>query len=431
MPKKTFFILVIVALLGTMVFAESITFWHTQVESNRMQRIQALATIFQAQTGIQVNIVPVEENALFTRIIASRAGGTLPDIMEGGIEPLLLLGSEGLMDTSANAQVIDHFGDIYTGVKRLLADGKGGYYGIPFNAWVQGIWYHKDWLDKNDLGEPVSWYNILEAAKKMNDPANKVYGLVLPKQADAYAEQIFTEIALANGARPFDDAGNVTFNTPEMIDVFRFYKELGEYSMPGFTTVLDALNGYLSGKAAMVFYSTYIMDDIAVEDVQKSRINNYDPQLVVNTGFANKMMNIRTTSYGQVIGLGILNSSTKKDLAVKFAEFLMTGNNYIYWLHMAPGGMNPTRRSIATDPNFLDNEVLKRYGADKIANIIAALDNVERFDFYQGKVVTKMAKISSNFVIGKAINLMFANDWTPENTAGWAQKEAERVLSSQ
>ncbi len=426
--KKSLLVIAILTLAITGLLAQSITFWTTETESNRMQRIQALATIFQAKTGINVKVVPVQENDLFSRLAASKAAGTLPDIMEAGIEPLVLLGTEGLMDTKLNAKVINDFGDIYTGVKRLLYAGNGKYYGIPFHAWVQGIWYHKNWFSKKGLAAPISWYNILEAAKELNDPAKGIYGIVLPKKADNYSEQVFTEVALANGARPFDAAGNVTLDTPQMIQAFKFYKELGKYSMPGFTTVLDALKGYLSGKAAMIFYSTYIMDDIAVQDVQESRIHSFDPNLVKNTGFANKMINVDTSSYGQVVGLGILSSSKNKTAAEKFAKFLMTGDNYIYWLHMAPGGMNPTRKSIATNPQFLNNPVLKRYGAQKIANIIAALDNIERFDFYKGKVVTQMSKLSANFVIGKAINLMFANDWTPEQTAKWAQKEALRVL---
>ncbi len=426
--KKSLLVITILTLVISGLFAQSITFWTTETESNRMQRIQALATIFQAKTGISVSVVPVQENNMFSRLAASKAAETLPDIMEDGIEPLVLLGTEGLMDTKLNAKIINDFGDIYTGVKKLLYAGNGGYYGIPFHAWVQGIWYHKNWFDKDDLATPTSWYNILEAAKKLNDPSKEIYGIVLPKQADDYAEQVFTEIALANGARPFDAQGNVTLDTPEMIQSFAFYKELGKYSMPGFTTVLDALKGYLSGKAGMIFYSTYIMDDLAIRDVQESRIHNFDPQLVKNTGFANKMINVDTSSYGQVVGLGILNSSKNKTAAEKFAKFLMTGDNYIYWLHMAPGGMNPTRKSIATNPKFLDNPVLKRYGSQKIATIIAALNNIERFDFYKGKVVTQMSKLSANFVIGKAINLMFANNWTPTRTAEWAQKEAKRIL---
>lgn len=419
------FVIVFVAAIGT---AASITFWHTQVETERAERIRALATIFEASTGVEVEVVPVEENDLLTQIPIARAAGTLPDVIEGGIEPMLLLGSEGILSTEAAAEIIEEFGDVYMGASRLLSDGMGGYYAVPFHAWVQGIWFHKDSFEEKKLEDPLTWYNIITAAKELHDPDNGMYGIILPKKDDAYAEQVFTEIALANGARPFDKEGNVNFNSPEMIQAFRFYKELGEYSKPGFTTVLDALKGYLVGEAGMIFYSTYIMDDIAVEEVQRGRIEDYDPELVVNTGFANYMTNTRPTSYGQVVALGVLENSMNKLEAREFIKFLMTGSNYVYWLHMAPGGMNPTRASAAADPAFLENPVLERYGTEKLQEIIAALENIERFDFYEGEVLTDMSKLSGSFVIGKAINLMFANDWTPEDTAAWAQEEAMKVL---
>ncbi|MBM7558882.1 ABC transporter substrate-binding protein [Marinitoga litoralis] len=423
---KKLLVLMLVVILVSSVFAK-ITFWTTEVESNRMQRIRALATIFKAQTGIEVEVVPVEENDLLKQIPIAKNAGTLPDLLEGGIEPMLLLGSENFLDEDLATKIIMDFGDVYDGAARMLSNGEGKYYGIPFHAWVQGIWYRKDMFASQDLGDPITWYNIALAAKVLNDPAKGVYGIILPKKADAYAEQVFTEVALANGARPIDEMGNITFNTPEMIEAFRFYKELGKYSKPGFTTVLDALKGYLNGEAAMIFYSTYIMDDIAVEEVQKGRINKFNPELVKNTGFANKMINIRPTSYGQVVALGITKNANKEEVE-KFVKFLMTDKNYVYWVHMAPGGMNPTRKSVAESDAFLDNPVLERYGKAKIAEIVAALDSVERFEFLNGKVITDMSKLSANFVIGKAINYMFANDWTPQQTAMWAQKEAEKIL---
>jgi multiple sugar transport system substrate-binding protein len=421
-------ILVFVLLLVITFAFSDIVFWTTEVESNRMARINALAQIFEAKTGINVKVVPIQENDLLKQIPIAKQSGTLPDVLEGGIEPTMLLGSEGLMDEKLATKIINDFGDVYQGVSRLMSDGKGGYFAVPFHAWVQGIWYRKDWFASQYLGDPISWHNILLAAKVLNDPKKGVYGLVLPKKADNYTQQVFEEIALSNGARPIDENGNITFNTPQMIEAFRFYKDLGKYSKPGFTSVLDALKGYLSGQAAMIFYSTYIMDDIAIEDVQKSRINSFDPQLVVHTGFANKMMNVDTSSYGQVVALGIVNTSKHKSEVEQFIKFLMTGKNYIYWLHMAPGGMNPTRSSIAGTNEFLDNPVLKRYGKAKIEAIVGALAKVQRFEFVNGKVMTDVSKLAANFVIGKAINYMFANNWTPQQTAEWAQKEAEKVL---
>jgi len=426
--RKGIVLTLMILLITGLTFSTTITFWTTEVESNRLERIKALAILFESVYDIKVEVVPVEENDLLKRIPIAKGSGTLPDVVEGGIEPMLLMGSEDLLHEELATEIINEFGDVYTGASRLLSAGEDTYYAVPFHAWVQGIWYRKDWFDDKGLSAPISWDEILNAAKELHDPDNGVYGLVLPKQADAYSEQAFTEIALANGARPIDLEGNITFDTPEMIEAFKFYKELGKYSKPGFTTVLDALNGYLTGEAAMIFYSTYIMDDIAVEEVQKGRINEYNPELVKNTGFANYMENTDRSSYGQVVALAVLANTDKEEAAKKFVKFLMTGNNYIYWLHMAPGGMNPTRRSIAENPDFLDNYVLERYGTEKIMEIISALENIVRFDFYKGHVLEEMSKISGAFIIGKAINNMFANDWTPEETAKWAQKEAEKLF---
>ncbi|MGM0640679.1 MAG: ABC transporter substrate-binding protein [Thermotogota bacterium] len=425
---KKFLVLITVLLVGLLVMSETITFWTTQVESGRQQRIKALASIFESQTGHKIEIVPIEENEILRQIPLAQKSNTLPDVTEGGISPMLLLGSQGFMDVELNTKIIEDLGDIYSGAERLLSDGKGNHFAIPFSAWVQGIWYRKDWTEPRSLGEPTSWYNLLTAAKALNNPAEGVYGLVLPKAADAYTEQAFTEIALSNGARPIDAEGNIMFDSQKMIEAFRFYKELGKYSRPGFTSVLDALKGYLSGEAAMVFYSTYIMDDIAVEEVQRGRVDEFNPDLVKNTDFGNKMFNIRASSFGEIVAVSVLSTSDNKDVAEQWVKFLMTGDNYVYYLHMAPGGMNPTRSSIAGSEEFLDNPILSKYDREQITGIVSALDEIERFEFLDGEIIEEMSQLSSSFVISKAINYMFANDWTPQETARWAQEEAERVL---
>jgi multiple sugar transport system substrate-binding protein len=140
------------------------------------------------------------------------------------------------------------------------------------------------------------------------------------------------------------------------------------------------------------------------------------------------MFNTRASSFGEIVAVSVLNTSDNKDVAEEWIKFLMTGDNYVYYLHMAPGGMNPTRSSIAESDEFLDNPILSKYDKEQITGIVAALDEVERFEFLDGQIIDEMSQLSANFVIGKAINYMFANDWTPQETAQWAQKEAERIL---
>ncbi|WP_240739377.1 extracellular solute-binding protein [Marinitoga lauensis] len=166
---KKLLVLMLVVVLVSAAFAK-ITFWTTEVESDRMQRIRALATIFKAQTGIDVEVVPVEENDLLKQIPIAKNAGTLPDLLEGGIEPMILLGSQNFLDEDLATKIINDFGDIYNGAARMLSNGAGKYYGIPFTAWVQGIWYRKDMFASQDLGDPVTWYNIALAAKVLNNP---------------------------------------------------------------------------------------------------------------------------------------------------------------------------------------------------------------------------------------------------------------------
>lgn len=80
---KKFIVLMMTVLLSVVIFTQTITFWHTQVESDRQQRLRALAQIFEAQTGIKVNLVPIEENEILEQIPRAVQSGTLPDLVEG------------------------------------------------------------------------------------------------------------------------------------------------------------------------------------------------------------------------------------------------------------------------------------------------------------------------------------------------------------
>ncbi len=427
------YLMIVLMLIFTVTaLGVEITFWHTECESERQQKIGVLVAKFEAlNPDISIKVVPVEENALYNQLLTAKASKKLPTVVELPAEAALMLGNEGLLDVKLNTEIVNSFGDIYDGAKKILATSAGDeFYAVPFHAWVQGIWYRKDWFKKAGLPAPTSWYNIIQAAKYFNKPEKGIYGIVLGKAKDVYAEQVFTPFALSNGARIFTPEGKIDFNTPEMVWTLKFYKELGKYAAPGHTTWSDGRQLYLTGKTAMMFYSTYIMDDIAIAEVQRKIIKSYNPELVKNTGFAPLMVNIRPSIYGQVVGLGILDTATpeQKSAAAKFVKFLMSGDNYIYWCHMAPGGMNPTRRSIAEDPKFLDNPVLSAYG-DTYKVIASGLENIEKFGYVNGKVFTEAGKITGQKIIGEAIVHMFDDGWTPEYTAKWAQKQMIQAVS--
>ncbi|QTA38321.1 sugar ABC transporter substrate-binding protein [Thermosipho ferrireducens] len=428
--KKFFFIISLILVFTVVLGQGKLVFWHTQVEENRQKIINQLVETFEIETGINVDVVAVEENEMFSKLAAAKAAGTLPDIIEAGAETVLSLGADGLLDTILPTRFINSAATFYEGAARFVRTPDGeSFYAVPFHGWVQGIWYRKDWFEKAGLEPPVTWDAILKAAKYFHNPDKGIYGIVLAKNADSYAEQVFTIFALSNGARIFDENGNIIVNSPQMKEALSFYKELGKYSAPGHTYWKQARELYLQGKTAMFFYSTYIMDDLALAEVQTKFVSKFDPKLVENTGFAPYMTHSRKSSFGQVVSLAIIKETKNKLGAWKFLNFMFDPENYVKFLHMAPGGMLPTTKEMVESPEFLKDPkgIYERYGKEKIMEIIDGLSNVEKFGYVNGKVFPEMGKISGAFIIGKGIVRMFDNNETPEEILNYWESEMKKV----
>ena len=75
-----------VVLAGTMLAgsamaqSDSIRFWTTEEQPERLAVQQQMAADFASETGIDVDVIPVSENELGTRATAAFAAGDLPDV---------------------------------------------------------------------------------------------------------------------------------------------------------------------------------------------------------------------------------------------------------------------------------------------------------------------------------------------------------------
>lgn len=390
-------------------------FWTTQTQSDRMATIQVLIDTYSAiNPNVTINLVPVDENDIPTQMNAAAAAGTLPGLVEMGAENAVTFGAEGYMDKAATAALVEEIGadNFYSGVLRLVSDGEGGYYALPYHGWIQGIWYRSDWFEEAGLDPPNSWENIREAAEYFYRPDENQYGILVGTTAETFTEQCFTPIAMSNGAALFDRDGNLVFNSPEMKEAVEFYAELAQYNPPGPQT-WRARDYYLQGKMAMFFYSTYIMDDLALAEVAAGSLTNenfenlegasFDPDLADNTKLAPIISNSRDAGYGVVVTMGLTEQEDPAvtSAAAKFLRYLYTQNAYITFLHMAPGGMNPTLKEIATNPRFQNDPkgIFANYGPEKMAEIISGMNEIQTFSIVDGRRIEAASAIFSNQII--------------------------------
>lgn len=431
-------------LISSLANAATVEFWTAQTQTDRLQNIELLASTFEAlNDGVTVKVVAVDENEMATQMAAAVAAGTTPQLIEVNSEIIMALGEEGIVDTKTHQGVIKDIGKnrFHKGALTTLTSPSGDYYGLPYHGWIQGIWYRKDWFDEKGLAAPNTWKNIETAAKALTDKANNQYGILVGTKQDSYTEQVFTQLALSNNAAEFNAKGDLVFNSPATLETIKYYKELAKYNPPG-PQNWRARDYYLQGKMGMFFYSSYIMDDLALAEVAKGSLSSenfkelsggtFDPELVKNTAFAPIITNKSAASYGTLSGLVALKTQSAEDTkATKdFIEFMYDPASYITFLHMAPGGMNPMLKGIAEDPAYLEdpNGVFKLYGPDKMKQIVSGFDDIRSFSVVKGKTFPASGAIFAKSVIPRMIYDVTIEGKDPQAALDDAEAEMKAIM---
>jgi multiple sugar transport system substrate-binding protein len=400
--------------------AVELTFWSTEIHEDRINTIKFLIRAFSVmQDGVSVKLASVDENELFRRVREAAADNATPHLIGADSQLLIALHREGFLDGGAASEVIRDMGAdrFYKGaLKQLCTPDHRSWYAIPFLGWVQGIWYRADWFEEAGLAPPTDWEAILAAAKHFYDPARGSYGILVGTAGDAYATQVFTQLARSNGAAMFDRDGRVVFDSPAMAETLKFYARLAQYGPDGPQT-WRARDYFLQGRLAMLFYSTFIMDDLALPMVARDSLTggnfeeltgaSFDPDLVRHVEMVPIIRHRRDSGYGSIKGFGIASGLAPEELAAvrKFLAFLYDPPHYVAWLHMAPGGMLPVLRDVAASDRFMADPsgIFRRYGRSKIREIIAGLSSIDSFSLVDGRIFPASSVVYAENVIPEMI----------------------------
>ena len=405
-------------------------FWTTEIAQDRQAVIEYLVRAFEIHNqDIEIFVKGVEENQIATELAKARTNSSGPDVISCSSDLLVAFNQKGWIDYDATQKVLDHVGkeNFFSGPLSKFKIAENKYSGLPFNGWVQGIWYRKDWFDQKGLAPPDSWENILKAAKTFHDPQNGRYGILIGTRNDAYAEQVFSHLALAAGVTPFSKKGTVQFESPQTIATLEFYKKLAAYTPPG-PQWWRGRDFYLQGRLAMMFYSTFIMDDLAIPEIAADSLGSknfaelegaeYDSTLLKNTGMVSSISKNSKAAFGVIHALGLLKSTNKakQEAAIKFANFLFQDDVYITWLHMVPGGMLPMLKHITSDPSFYSDAqgVIHKYSRQRVKEIVSGFEYIQNFSVIDGVLIPQAAQASEQGIIPEMIDEMLHSNISPE-----------------
>lgn len=441
MRKSILFVLLSVLLLVVSSVAAQdpvvVEFWTTDNEEVRVDRYEEVAAAFmEANPGIEVRIVPIDEGTISQRVATAVGANRLPAIIRMGVERASAFSADGLLDEEAATAVIQSIGedDFRDGPLEMVTNPETGMYSaVPFDGWLQAIWYREDVFADLGLEEPVTWEAINAACDALPGEFDLLYGLTLGTDpGQNYGHQIFEQIAISNGAFPFDEEGNVTMNTPEMVEALEFYTSMQRCAQPGPQYWRGAREQYQYGTSGMMFYSTYIMDDLVdgsgLED--GGQVDIAVENLPQKTGFASSMTGPSgdSATYGQLVTLGITRDAPEEAQAV--VEYFMT-EGYQDILALAPFGKVPVLES-AVEEWSSSSEYFANYSEETLAQIAGGYDVMQRWLFRPDYDTTQRAvigDIEGRLLIPTVVsNIAIEGIMTPESAAEFLQEEVEKLV---
>ena len=413
--------------------AEKIRFWTTEEQPARLAKQKAMAEDFKKRTGHIVEVIPVSEKDLGKRATAAFAAGDLPDVIYHTLQYVLPWAEAGILDVETNEDIVNELQkSTFAPGAITMAQYNGKTAAVPVDGWTQMVVYRKDLFDKAGLAAPNSYKNIEAAIEKLHSPPN-MYGFVAATKVDEnFMSQVLEHVFLANGVSPVNNKGFSPLNEKATTEVLNFYKKIAKASPAGELYWKQSRAIYFAGKAAMIIWSPFILDELAgLRNSAPPTINN-DPTskaLAQKTGIVTTFggpSNPGGAAWADIRYFGV-TSDANTDVASEFVKYSMK-DGYTATLSIAPEGKFPVRRGEPLDtskyvtawsklPVGVDRKapLSELYSPTTINKIVAGLETADRWGVSEGQL-SLASKIINSQIINRIVR-EFIDDQIDVKTA--------------
>jgi multiple sugar transport system substrate-binding protein len=379
----------------------ALTVWILESEPDRVRATRANVGRFARATGFKVDLIGVGDDQLAQRMTEAVRTRRLPDVVQLPVASAHAYARDGIVSSNAAQEVVDRLGEETFSARALsLLTSEGTVTAVPSDGWGQLLIYRKDLFDEAGLRAPRTLNDIRRAARRLH--GGELAGITLATAPSPFAAETFEHVALAAGCHLLDDRGNVTLTSPQCEYAFEVYADLARnYSVRGSQDVDSTRATYFAGRAAMIFWSPFLLDamaglrDDAVPTCPQCRTDA--AYLARNSGLVGPLAGPggEPAQYGTVSTWGI---TTDADIegAQRFVAYMMS-EGYLRWLALSPQGKYPVRFGDRSDPERYVNgwaglrsgvdrkAPLSRFYSEKsIESIGDGARNFQRWGFEQG-----------------------------------------------
>jgi multiple sugar transport system substrate-binding protein len=428
--------------------AHAISVWILENEPDRVRAARADFAGFTRASGIMVNLTALSEDDLASAVADARRAHRLPDVLQLPLASVHAYAVDNMLDNTAVGEVLDRLGDeTFNQTALSLVSRDGIPAAVPSDGWGQLLVYRKDLFARAGLRAPRTLDDVVAAARRLDQPGRRAGITLATVPGDVFTAQTFEHVALAAACRVVDDRGRIRLTSPRCERAFRLYVELARRYSPGGPQDVDSTrNTYFAGRAAMIFWSPFLLDAMAglrADAVPTCPQCRADPAFLArNSGLVGPLADGErnpspAAQFGELSSWGI-TVGADAEAARSFVEYMLSGG-YLRWLALSPQGKYPVRTGDRGDPERfatawtrLESGVERRaplaryYGRALIDSLGDGVRGFQRWGFPQGQAAL-MGALRNEEAITRPLALAIAGTIDPATAARQAQLAVREV----
>ena len=406
--------------------ATEIVVWHQEQPPHRVQRFQEIAGEFNAQNpDVQVTIQVQDWNLVYQKLAAAASARRQPDVIfvipdfATTVRNLNL--ALPVTDLVQELHETNQFFD--AALAPYLWDDE--YWAVPLFANQQVFWYRKDIFQEAGIeGPPQTWEELVATAKALTTEGR--YGIAVPAGRNLASDQVIYSLMITSGAKDlFNEAGEVTFFSPETVRAFELYKELLECSPPDATS-------YSWGEPQALFNSGRIA--MAIEKGQYLLpFEEESGRPAADLGMARLPLpsdgGEEGTIYYSNAAMILSQDQAKAEAAMEFIRFILNDPEvYGRFLTAEPGLFLPLTQTGLESQSFWNDPIVSKY-RDVVEKTIAYSEYGALFGFTSGNVRPEIGAISQQNLLAQTVQQMISGGMTPEEAVRWGQEKMEAAVA--
>lgn len=390
----------------------TLRFLNQETDPGTIKMLNQTFEEYKTKTGVEIIMDSVPSTDVFIKLTTSIKAGQPYDI--GNI---LFVGDVLLLADSGNlvpmTPFIDEIGRKDFG-PNILFPLKGEIWGYPYDYNFATLYYRSDWLEKNKMGIPNTWDEMLKVSQSFVVDTNKDgrpdhYGSVFPIASGGATNWLSFAWLWAEKVKLLGNDWSVIIDSPEMkpkmVKFLQFFKALYETMPPGVPQVAygEMLNLFGTEKVGISTYSGRLIHHL--ERFAPALADKYVLAAYPDSRGQNKAVNHGYDWW-------MVMKTKKSDESMKFMKWFIKEKLIDFYstviLHY-----QPTRLSIYEDPRWFNHPLVKKHkkAVDFMKGLLTRKDIIiDAIDLQGPAVDIRPAKLFESFVMPEMLqNLVLRN----------------------